>query len=158
MWNAVEYFQDLHSKLKTTNFDYHFCRVSGLNMLEDVLTNFTRKNAFFAVDDSDDGSTVSNSGGYFNRRTIAIFILKKYTINNMEEREAVLNECRNIYISLLSKILVDKSTVPELMYVDNTRIPYHEVPGQFAGGTTGLYFVISIDEPINLVYNAAEWE
>ena len=158
MWNAVTYFQTLHSKLKLTNFDYHFCRVSGLNQLEDVLNNYSRKDAFFAVDDSDDGHTVSTSGGYFNRRTIAVFILKKFNINDMVQREEVLNECRSIYISLLSKILVDKNSIPELAYVDNSRIPYHEVPGQFAGGTAGLYFVIAIDEPISLVYNATEWE
>lgn len=158
MWNAVDYFKNLHSKLKKTNFDYHFCRVSGLNMLEDILSNYSSKNAFLAIDDSDDGSTITNFGGYFNRRSITVFILKKYKINEMELREEILNECRSIYISLLSKLLIDKAIVPGLMYLDNKQIPYHEVPGQFAGGTTGIYFVLTIEEPINLVYDATEWD
>lgn len=158
MWNAVTYFETLCNQLIATKTNFKFCRVSGLSQLEDVLTNWTKNKAFMAVDDSDDGTTISTGSGYFNRRTIVVIILKKFNILNMTERETILNECRIIYKSIISRLLKDSQKVEGLMYLDKMRIPYHEVPGQFAGGTCGLYFTITVDEPINLIYNESDWE
>lgn len=160
MWNAITYFQTLATKLKATKTNYCFCRVSGINNLEDVLANGQRYKAFFAVDDSDDGVTIQRGGGYFNRRAIVVYILKKYKITDMTDRENTMNECRSIYKSILSKLIKDCSDYSpfELSYLDKTRIPYHEVPGMFAVETTGLYFILTIEEPIELVYDATEWE
>lgn len=158
MWNAVSYFQTLSSKLKATKTNYSFCRVSGINHLEDVLLKGQRHKAFFAVDDSDDGVTIQSNGGYFNRRAIVVYILKKYKITDMVERETALNECRSIHKSILTKLIKDSNEVNELLFFDKRRIPYHEVPGMFAAETTGLYFILTIEEPINLVYDATEWE
>ena len=158
MWNAVTYFQTLATKLKATKTNYSFCRVSGINHLEDVLANGQRYKAFFAVDDSDDGATIQKGGGYFNRRAIVIYILKKYKITDMADRETALNECRSIHKSILTKLIKDSNDVYELTYLDKSRIPYHEVPGMFAVETAGLYFILTIEEPIELVYDATEWE
>ena len=158
MWNAVNYFETLNGKLKTTKNAYHFCRVSGINGLEEILANYMAKNAFLAVDDSDDGMTIRLGGGYFNRRSIVVYVLKKYKITDMSERETALSETRSIRNSLISKLLVDANNNTEgLNYLNKERIPYHEVPGYFAAGTTGIYFIITIDEPVNLAYNANDW-
>ena len=117
-----------------------------------------KHNAFLAVDDSDDGVTISRSSGYFNRRAVVVYVLKKYKMSDMHSRETALNECRKIHTSLITKLIKDSNEVPELHFLDKSRIPYHEMPGMFAAGTTGLYFIITIEEPVNLVYNAAEWE
>ena len=158
MWNAVSYFENLSAKLLVAKGTYKFCRVSGLNHLDDVLANMIKHNAFFAVDDSDDGVTISRGSGYFNRRAVVVYVLKKYKTTDMISRETALNECRKIHTSLLTKLIKDSNEVPELQFLDKSRIPYHELPGMLAAGTTGLYFILTIEEPVNLVYNAAEWE
>ena len=158
MWNAVTYFATLASSLKLTKAKYKFCRVTGLNYLEDLLAGMNSSDAFFAVDDSDDGMTIRNGGGYFNRRAIVVYILKKYKFGDQSARETVLNETREIRRQLITRLLKDSGTVDGLTFLDKSRIPYHEVPGYFAAGTAGIYFIITIDEPTDLVYNGDEWE
>ena len=158
MFNAVDYFHTISTELKATKNDYHFCRVSGINGLEDILANYMSKTAFLAIDDSDDGATVRVGGGYFNRRSIVIYILKKYKITDMQARENALNQCREIRHSLMSKLILDAHLTDELRYLNKERFPYHEVPGFFAAETTGVYFIITLDEPVNLCYDATQWE
>ena len=157
MWNAVSYFENLKNSLKLTK-DYTFCRVTGLTYLEDVLAKFTKTISFFGVDDSDDGVTIQKGGAWFNRRAVVVYLLKKYKFQNQENREEILNEIRPIYQKLLTRLIKDSNNMPDLYYWDKRRIPYHEVPGYFAAGTTGIYFIITIEEPIELCYNGDDWE
>ena len=159
MWNAVSYFEALNGKLKLTKGKYTFCRVTGLNNVEDVLANMTKTKAFLAVDDTDDGATIRRSGGgYFNRRAVVVYLLQKYDIKSQTDRETKVNECRSIYSKLLAKLIKDSTAVDDLQFLDKSRIPYHEFPGMFAAETCGLYFIITLDEPINLVYDATDWD
>lgn len=158
MWNAVTYFETLMSKLKLTKSTFTFCRVTGLTYLEDVLANYATKKAFLAVDDTDDGVTIQTGGGFFNRRSVVVYILKKYDFKSQEDREEKTNETRVIHQKLLTKLIKDSTIIQEMMYLDKTRIPYHEVPGMFAAGTTGVYFIITINEPVNLVFDESDWE
>lgn len=157
MWNAVPYFENICNKLKLTAGKYHFCRVTGLGYLEDILANMKTKNAFFAVDDSDDGMTIRKGGAYFNRRSVVIYILKKYNFLRQDEREAVLQETRAIREKITSRMLKDSNEVEEMYYLNKDRIPYHEVSGYFAAGTAGVYFIVTIEEPVNLCYDASDW-
>lgn len=157
MWNAVPYFENISNKLKLTAGKYHFCRVTGLGYLEDVLANMKTKNAFLAVDDSDDGMTIRKGGAYFNRRSVVVYILKKYNFLRQDEREAVLQETRAIREKITSRMLKDSNEVEEMYYLNKDRIPYHEVSGYFAAGTTGVYFIVTIEEPVNLCYDASDW-
>ena len=158
MLNATNYFKEICNTLKETKSDqFHFCRVTGLDYLEDVLAKVKSKNAFFAVDDSDDGVTTCNSGGYFERKSVVVYLLKKYDVKDLLDREVKLNEVRSIYRKILSKLIIDKKNVSALYYLD-TNIYYHEVPGFFAAGTCGLYFIISYSEAVELIYNATDWE
>lgn len=158
MWDAVTYFKTLMGKLKLTKSTFTFCRVTGLNYLEDVLSNYAAKKSFLAVDDTDDGVTIQIGGAYFNRRSVVVYILKKYDFKSQEDREQKTNEIRVIHKKLLTKLIKDSMIIQEMIYLDKTRIPYHEVPGMFAAGTTGLYFIITINEPVNLVFDESDWE
>jgi len=158
MWNAVDYFENLTGKLKLTKADYKFCRVTGLNYLEDILSDIKGSSAFLAVDDTDDGVTIQQGGGYFNRRSVVVYVLKKYDFKNQIDREEKTNETRLIHKKLLAKLIKDSGSVADLAYLDKNRIPYHEVPGMFAAGTTGIYFIITLNEPVELIYDANDWE
>jgi hypothetical protein len=157
MWNAVTYFDAIAKRLKATK-QHKFCRVSGIGALEDILQSYNQ-NAYFAVDDSDDGITIQKGGGYFDQRSVVIYILQKYKITNMVEREQVLATCRKIRKSIISKLIVDSNNqIQGLEYLDKKRFPYHEVPEYFAAGTAGVYFSITIEEPVSLIYDSDEWD
>jgi hypothetical protein len=158
MWNAVTYFENLQKKLKITKTDYKFCRVTGLDYLEGILSASAATKNFIAVDDSDDGVTIRLGGGYFQRRAIVVFILKKYAINSQSDRETKLNEARTIRDKFVSRLIKDSNELEELYFLDKNRIPYKEVPGYFASGTCGLYFIITIQEPVSLVHNSNDWD
>ena len=158
MWNAVEYFKSLNNRLKLTGGKFILCRSTGLGNLEELLDKWQKYQNFTVVDDSDDGATIRRGGGYFNRRSVIVYILKKYNFKSQQDREEKINEVRQIYSKFLSRIIRDSQDIQELAYLDKNRIPYHEVPGYFSVGTTGLYFVITIDEPIDLQFNNNDWD
>ena len=155
MFDPIQYMQTLHSALKLTKDKYQFCRVSGVNALEEVLENFKKSKFFFAVDDSQDGVNFRSGGAYFERKQYSVYVLGRADYGNMDQREQVLSEAKTIFRSILSRLIKDKLTIPVLS-VENTR--FYEVPPAFAFGTSGLYFIFTVEQPVNLVYDAAEWD
>lgn len=148
--------QTLHAALKLTAEKYKFCRVSGVSDLEQVLDNFKREKFFFAIDDAQDGITFRGAGaGYFERRQYTVYLLGRAKYGDMDQRAEILTEAKTIFRSILSKLIKDKLTIPVL---SAEQIRFFEVPPAFAFGTAGLYFIFTVENPVNLVYNAAEWE
>ena len=158
MWNAIAYFETVNNSLKLTKDKYTFCRLTGLNYLEDILANIKGSTAFLGVDDTDDGLTIQSGGGWFNRRSVVVYILKKYDLKSQTDREEKLNETRLIHKKLLAGLIKDSGTLDDLMFLDKSRFPYHEVPGMFAAGTCGVYFILTLNEPTELIYDATDYE
>lgn len=156
MFDPITYMQTLHSKLKLTNETYRFCKVSGIAALEEVLESFKREKHFFAVDDSQDGITFRGAGGgYFERRPYTVFILGKADYGNMAQRETVLAEAKTIYRNILSKLVKDKLAI---QVIDMQSIRFFEVPPAFAFGSAGIYFIFTVENPVNLTYDAESWD
>ena len=158
MWNSVAYFENSNNTLKLTKGKYTFCRVTGLNYLEEILSNIKGSTAYLGVDDTDDGVTIQQGGAWFNRRSVVVYILKKYKFGDQKDREEKVSETRLIHKKLLAKLIKDSGSVDDLMYLDKTRFPYHEVPGMFAAGTCGIYFIVTLNEPIELIFDASDYE
>ena len=155
MFNPVTYMQQLHGRLKLVKEKYLFTKVSGIDSLEGILENSKRHKYFFAVDDSQDGVTIRKGGAYFERRPYTVFILGKAKYGDMEKRAEVLEEAKTIYRHVVSRLIKDKLSTPLL---DMERIPFYEVPPAFATGCSGLYFIFYVENPVNLVYDAAAWD
>ena len=156
MFDPIAYMRTLHGKLKATKTTYKFTEVSGVDNLEGVLQNSRHEKKFFAVDDSEEGITYRGAGGgYFERRQYTVFILGKATYGDMVKRAEVLVEARRIFRSLVTKLIKDKSSIP---LVNLEQIRFFEVPPAFATGCSGLYFNFTVENPIELIYNAADWE
>ncbi|WP_372775662.1 hypothetical protein [Mangrovibacterium sp.] len=153
MFNPIPYLQQLHGQLNLLKDKYKFVKVSGLNALEGILENSRREKYFFAVDDSQDGTTFRN-GGYFERRPYTVFILGKADYGNMEQRAAVLEEAKTIYHHIMSRLIKDKNSIQVL---DLERVRFYEVPPAFATGCSGLYFIFNVENPVNLVFDAEAW-
>lgn len=155
MFDPIAYMQALHGKMKLTKDKYRFEKVSGVSALEGILEHFKRSKFFFAVDDSQDGVTFRSGGAYFERRPYTVFILGKAEYGKMDQRAAVMEEAKKIYRNILSKLIKDKTTIP-VLNMENIR--FFEVPPAFAFGCSGLYFIFTVENPVNLVYDAAEWD
>jgi len=155
MFDPIAYMKTLHAKMKLTVTKYRFETVSGVDSLEGILEHSRRDKYFFAVDDSQDGTTFRGAGGtYFERRPYTVFIVGQAEYGNMVKRAEVLTEAKAIFRTVLSKLILDKRTIPVL---DVERIQFYEVPPAFATGCSGLYFIFNVEIPVNLVYNGADW-
>lgn len=159
-FNAYDYFGQICNEHKITrNGAYKFTRVSGLTYMEEVLANMRKERAFFAVDDTNDGQTYRVGGGWMDRRVYIVYILKRYKQNDMQEQHQALAECRKVYDALISRIIRDRSVLSQQgAVVDVSRFPYYELEGYAIAGCTGLYTLITIDEPKSLCYNVHEWQ
>ncbi len=155
MFDPIQYMQTIHGSLKLTKGKYRFEKVSGVSALEGVLDHYKRSKYFFAVDDSQDGITFRSGGSYFERRPYTVFILGRAEYGDMEQRETVLEEAKTIYRSILSRLIRDKLSIP-VLNMENIR--FCEVPPAFAFGCSGLYFIFTVENPVNLVYDATEWD
>ena len=160
LFDAIGYFKNMCSGNRLPKaHNFYPCVCSGINSLEEVLENFRRQSAFFAVDDTNDGVTERRSGGYFKKRTFTIFIMKRYTFNDMEDRQRALDICRQLARQVHSRMLLDgEDLTNDLIYLNTDNVYSRELGEYFINGCTGLYFMIDVSEPIDLSYNADEWE
>ncbi|GAP73087.1 hypothetical protein SAMD00024442_6_51 [Candidatus Symbiothrix dinenymphae] len=162
MFDAYTYFSEICEKNKITSAgNYKFCRVSGLSYMEEVIQHFKSENAYFCVDDTEDGTLMNMDKGPVERRQYTVFLLKKYplrTDDSMTRQHEALNECREIYRQIAKKLIRDKRFLEnDLVYLHLDRIPFYEIPGYFISGCTGLYFMLTVDNPIDLCYDGNEW-
>lgn len=158
MFNAVAYFQELTNDLKETSADFDYTRVSSLENLEGVMGNMKRKANFIAVDDTADGVMVNKNGGYFERRPYFVFAIKNFPQGDMTLRQTRLEECRVIFRKFLTRMIRDKYRFQDnLIYLDMEEVVFHELPGYFAAGATGLYFGFHVDIPQDLSFIQDDW-
>ena len=155
MFDPITYMETLHGALTDTKNDYAFVKVSGVSGLEEVLENSKRQKKFFAIDDSQDGTTFRGAGaGFFERRPYNVFILTRTTYGDMDARATAIAEARGIFRNLLSKMIVDKDSI---QVINLERIQFYEVPPAFAMGTCGIYFIFNVENPVDLSYDATAW-
>lgn len=139
--------------------DFHFCTCTGIDGLEGVLTSFQKKKAFLVVDEVTTGQMVRHGGAWFQRRTITVFLLHRCAYGNEVDRIEKLSLCRELLRQLTSRFILDEENLNnELIYLQTDNIPTTEIGAHFASGCTGLYFLINVDEPTDVAYNAEEWD
>lgn len=138
---------------------FHPCTCSGIGHLEGILQNMRTKKAFVCTSDVAEESTVSRGGGFFSRRVFTSFIVMRFRTGDMASYDAALDTCRELKRQLHSKFLVDKDSLEnELVFLNVDKMKSRDLGGQFLDSATGLYFTISMDEPVDLTYNADEWD
>lgn len=154
------YFEkEIRDKMKlAVNGKYVYSKVTSMQHMEEVIDEFRYHTAFFAVDDTEDGFTFQTGGGYMDRKTIVVYILKQYRFGDMNSQKVALAECKMIYKNVLKKLIRDKSRLEnQMVYLVTERIPYNEIPGIFANNCTGIFFTIPVNIPTDLSYKEDEW-
>lgn len=160
LFDSYSYFGELCRQNRLAQIhNFQFCRCTGLNGLQEAIEQFRTASAFFCIDDTTDGTTFERNGGYFQRRVFTVFLLKNYRYDNMVERMDAMMVCRTLFAQLYSRMLVDSDKLlNDLIYLNTNRIHFREIENFFLNGCTGLYFMIDVDEPVNLIYDETEWE
>lgn len=139
--------------------DFLFGTCTGIEGLESLLNEFSVQSNFVLSDDITTGETFQSAGAWFKRRTFTVFLFGRYDFGNEEQRQESINRCRELSRQIQSKLLHDRYhylTMEVDFKVDN--MPSTELTEFLGNGLTGLYFMVSIDEPLDLCYNEDEWE
>lgn len=159
-FDAMSYFKGLSEKNKLTkSLGFKAVSCSGPLSLEGVIGSMKHARNFIAIDDTNDGVVRESGGGYFKCVTYTVWILAKYKALDMNDRQEKLNLCRKIYKQFLSRILKDKyNWSMDFSYLLTGSIDTREMSSWFLDGVTGVEFHLDIDQPIELVYDASEWE
>lgn len=159
-FDCYPYFEKVHARLKALD-TFKFCRVSDKNTLEDLVSNSRTSNAFFCVDDTEDGQIVPVAGGYVERRVYFVWILKKYHSkgsSSMISLDEAMNSCREIYRDIVSRLITDRDKLRSGLTYMSDRFPFWEIPLMLFPETAGIYFSITVDTPLCLCINPDKWK
>ena len=138
---------------------FHPCLGAGMGQMQDVLRSMQDHSCFVMLDDTTDGRVeLTRAGGFFTTRVLTVFILARFDFDNSAQRLQKLNMCRQLFRQLHSRMLRDSLAFrDEKVFLEAGDIRYKELPGYFADGLTGLFFMITLREPTSLTYEDSEW-
>ncbi len=161
MFDAIAYFEEMATKNKKASEEGFLpVVISSPDNLEGLFEEYRDNDRFVAISDTNTGNLASVDGayGFSKRRSYTVFILAAYEHDNMDDRQAMLDLCRTIFNQFVSKIIADKYTYQEkMMYFDTHTIPNQELGRYYLNGLTGLFFTLAVQEPVDLIYDANEW-
>lgn len=164
--DALSYFdsEDYFSKLCQENrlavdAKFHFCTCSGIQSLQGPLDRFRTANAFFCIDDTNDGALFQGKGGgWFKKRTFTVFLLHRYSLRDETARMSAMSICRKLFNQIMSRLIVDADDMKkDMIFLHTGNVMSRELGQYFLNGCTGLYFMIDVSEPVNLIYRTDEW-
>ena len=152
LFDYIAYFEGLWQQNRLAQQEqFKFCTCSGIETLQGPLQQFRTANAFFCVDDTNDG--------WFKKRTVTVFLLHRYNMKDMATYTAALGKCRRLLRQLLTRMLVDEDALSnEMVYMRTESVLSRELGQYFLNGCTGLYFMVEVAEPIDLTFDATEWQ
>lgn len=135
------------------------CVCSGTAYLEDMMEHLRTARAFACVSDVSEGGVVQHGGGYFMRRVFTAYIVARYDRNRQGDQSGRMDVCRELYRQVHSLLLREAHRLrSDLVYLDVDNIRVRDLGGEFFSGCTGLYFMASVDEPVDLAYRPEEWD
>ena len=159
IFDALSYFKQLAEKnilCRKNGFKPVFC--SGPESIEGVMNEYQKTANFVMIDDTTDGNTFSEGVSFFQRRVYTVFILATYTWDDMKDRKDKLNLCREIFKQFVRRMIWDKNQLEsednddDFTFLNVEKIYSKEYGRYTMSGVTGLYFMVSNDEPESMEY------
>ena len=116
LFDYIGYFKGLWERNKLAQAEkFKWCTCSGIETLQGPLQQFRTANAFFCVDDTNDGATFrGRNGGWFKKRTVTVFLLHRYSMKDMSSYETALEKCRKLMQQLLTRMLTDEDALEDI--------------------------------------------
>ncbi len=156
------YFLELAQKNKLIRQNGFYCGYcSGPDGLGEVMENYRDYANFFLVDDTTSSNTFCSKPGWFDRKVYAVNIIVGYEHNDEMKFKEALGLARTIFKQLLSRVISDKASMKygkSMMYMNLDTIYSQEYGRYMFNGSTGLFFQIQNNEPLNLIFDPNEWE
>ena len=166
IFDALHYFETLAKQNKLcikNSFKPVFC--SGPDSIEGIIQNFQKVANFVCIDDTTDQNLYSEGVSYFKRRVYTVFILAAYRWDDMEDREAKLNLCREVFQQFVRRMIWDRAQREddETAFLNVEKVYSKEFGRYTMNGVTGLYFMVENDEPESMEYEdeqqlESEWD
>lgn len=169
IFDALHYFEQLAEKNKLCRehgFKPVFC--SGPDSIEGIMQEFQKTANFVCIDDTTDQNLYSEGVSYFKRRVYTVFILAAYRWDDMEDREAKLNICREVFAQFVRRMIWDRNLIEmssrdDITFLNVEKIYSKEFGRYTMSGVTGLYFMVENDEPASMEYEdelqlESEWD
>lgn len=160
LFDAEVYFSGICAKNRlAASHRFHFCTCSGIDLMQGPLARFRTEQAFFCVDDTNDGVLFQGrSGGWFKKRTFTVFIVHRFRADDMADRSLKMDICRSVFRQVASRMIVDADDLKnDLVYLHVDNILSREFGRDFMNDCTGLYFMIDVSEPVDLQFDESEW-
>lgn len=144
-WDAEGYFRRLVDiNYLAVKHGFCFCRVSGLQGLEDMLRFNQVGNNFFAVSDTSDGyMTIDESAR--NRRVKTVFLAMRHAESDMEARAMCMYIMREIFRQLMTVLSRDRRISSRANVFIDQRVQFSEIDQYFFTGCACAYFQIAVD-------------
>ncbi len=160
LYDFKSYFKTLAASNKLAHSLGMVCvTCSGIHHIEGLLQEMTREKCMLCITDTTDTNTTLHGGSWVDRRVITVFIVMRYKVGDMSDYSRVMDICRQIYRQFRSRLIIDQDDLSnEMVAIRTDRIPSKELGGTFLNGATGLYFMLSVDEPVDLSYDPEEWQ
>ena len=159
-FDGIAYFTSLcQNNVLCQQNDFIPARCSGIGGLEEVLQNFRTNSNFIAIEDATSEQTFTSGNGHFNQRVFTIFIIAGCNNEDMADVAEKADLCKEIKRQFLSRLLIDKRRFGDkLIFMNTDVIKGQELGAMFLNGCTGLYFMVEVSEPVELIYNSTEWQ
>lgn len=135
------------------------CTCSGLGYLEGMLQQMRTTRAWVCTSDVCDESTARHGGAWFRRRVFTVFIVRRHDPRHDTDHIRQMNTCRELFRQFHTRFIHDEEQLrSRLCYLGVDDVRSRELGGEFLAGATGLYFMIAVDEPVNLCYDPGGWQ
>lgn len=156
-WNATAYFEELSAKNKLAQAEgFTFCRVSGLEGIEEALHNMQGSTAFVCVSDIAQGFTELNNSPH-TRRVKTVFLAMRHALDDMQARQECMETMRELFRQFMSSLILERTRLEQNCIYLDPRISFNEIDRYFFSGCACAYFQIAVDVFTDLRYNANEW-
>ena len=107
-WDATAFFEHLTATNRLAKSEgFTFCRVSGLDGLEEALNNMQQSLACICVSDIANGYTELNNTPR-TRRVKTIFLAMRHKIDDMRARNTCMETMREVFRQFMSKLILEK--------------------------------------------------
>jgi len=167
-FDFIPYFKTLseqHKLIRHSETDKRFYIISGVNQLEELLSNPKTRYPVVLVNDDDSGRLMDNQGdSVWDKRPYSFYVFDNFkNIMDIKERNQKKSICRSIGFDMISKMMLDKKNEMKglvkgtgLRNLDISSITYFMV-GPLLDNLIGMEFFFAIDEKPNLKFNPEQW-
>lgn len=162
-FNFLTYFKDeiavKHPSILHTESSPGFLRIASVFELTDFLNKMRELVGFkLLCVDQEQGKLVDlDSDNILSGRFFSFYLLHPVKLNDLDDKQIVLSNCKALLIQILSKILYDKRNNNfGVRYLDMNTITFAQV-GPFGHSWFGYTCSFTVNEPTPLIHLPLDW-